>query len=194
MGPPLHCYACADQGWILGKLSWAQAQVMLVMSSLRLQTHLECIPHPCHMYTECFITLICHGWAYGCTLTLLGLCNRWAGVKENWGMAELEWCCNIMVEAPNPRELHPISISYVYKVFQHLDMLWMGTWVHPHTVRPMQQVGGGFKENWGMAEPEWCCNVVIKVWSASHIHIIWIQSLSAPWYAVDRHMSPPLHC
>jgi len=42
-------------------------------------------------------------------------------------MAELERCCNIMVKAPNPREVHPTSISYVYKVFQHLDMLWMGT-------------------------------------------------------------------
>ena len=49
--------------------------------------------HPTSMsyvYRVFFITLICHGWAYGCTLTLLGLCNRWAGVKENWGMAELE--------------------------------------------------------------------------------------------------------
>ena len=45
----------------------------VVMSWLRLQTRLECIPHPCHMYTKCFITLICRGWAYGCTLTLLRL-------------------------------------------------------------------------------------------------------------------------
>ncbi len=32
-----------------------------VMSWLRLQTRLECIPHPCHMYTKCFSTLICCG-------------------------------------------------------------------------------------------------------------------------------------
>ena len=50
----------------------------VVMSWLRLQTRLECIPHPCHMYTKCFSTLICRGWAYGCTLTLLRLCR--AGV------------------------------------------------------------------------------------------------------------------
>ncbi len=30
-----------------------------------------------------------------------------------------------MVEAPKPREVHHTSISYVYKVFQHLDMLWI---------------------------------------------------------------------
>jgi hypothetical protein len=47
----------------------------VVMSWLRLQTRLECIPHPCDMYTQCFSTLICRGWAYGCTLTLLCLCR-----------------------------------------------------------------------------------------------------------------------
>ena len=47
----------------------------VVMSWLRLQTCLECIPHPCHMYTQCFSTLICCGWTYGCTLTLLRLCR-----------------------------------------------------------------------------------------------------------------------
>ena len=47
----------------------------VVMSWLRLQTRTDCIPHPCHMYTKCFSTLICCGWAYGCTLTLLRLCR-----------------------------------------------------------------------------------------------------------------------
>jgi len=58
-----------------------------------------------------------------------------------------------MVEAPNPHGLHPTTISYVYKVFWHLDMLWMGIWVHPYTVTPVL-VGGEFEENWGRAEPE----------------------------------------
>ncbi len=64
-------------------------------------------------------------------------------------MAEPEWCCNVMVEAPNPHGVHPMtSMSYVYKVVQHLDMLWMGTWVppsHPYTVTPVQ-VGIDFKK------------------------------------------------
>ena len=50
----------------------------VVMSWLRLQTRFECISHPCHMYKQCFSNLICCGWAYGCTLTLLRLCR--AGV------------------------------------------------------------------------------------------------------------------
>jgi len=47
-----------------------------------------------------------------------------------------------MVEAPNPLGVHPISMSYIYKVFQHLDMPWMGIWVCPYTVTPVQ-VGSG---------------------------------------------------
>ena len=68
----------------------------VVMSWLRLQTHLECIPHPCHMYTQCFSTLICRGWAYGCTLTLLRLCRSggefWIiGVGRSLSNAGMSW-------------------------------------------------------------------------------------------------------
>jgi hypothetical protein len=41
---------------------------------------------------------------------------------------------------------------HIYKVFQHLDMPWMGIWVCPYTVAPVQG-RGGFLGNWGMAEP-----------------------------------------
>jgi hypothetical protein len=47
-----------------------------------------------------------------------------------------------MVKAPNLLGVHPTSMSYVYKVFQQLDMLWMGIWVHPYTVTPVQYRGG----------------------------------------------------
>ena len=63
------------------------------------------------------------------------------GVLENWGGAEPERCCNVMLEAPNLHRLHPTSKSYIYKVFQHLAKLWMGIWVRPYTVTPVE-VGG----------------------------------------------------
>ena len=43
---------------------------------------MDCIPHPYHMYAECFSTLICCEWAYGSTLTLLCLCR--SGVVDFW--------------------------------------------------------------------------------------------------------------
>jgi hypothetical protein len=63
--------------------------------------------------------------------------------KENWGGAEPKQCCNVVVEATNLHRLHPTSMSYVYTVFQHLDMLWMGIWMlYPYTVTSVQ-VGSG---------------------------------------------------
>ena len=42
----------------------------VVVSWMRLQTFIDCIPHPYWMYTKCFSTLRCCGWAYhGCTLS-----------------------------------------------------------------------------------------------------------------------------
>ena len=48
-------------------------------------------------------------------------------------------------KAVNPHELHPTSILDVYKVFQHLEMLWMGIWVHPYAVIHAQ-VGVNFRK------------------------------------------------
>jgi hypothetical protein len=39
-----------------------------------------------------------------------------------------------IIEAVEPFKLHPTSISYIYKVFEHLKQLWMGIWQHIHTV------------------------------------------------------------
>ena len=68
----------------------------VVMSWLRLQTHLESIPHAFHMYTKCFSTLICCGWAYGCALTLLRLCMarvefRKIGVGRSLSDVVISW-------------------------------------------------------------------------------------------------------
>ncbi len=43
------------------------------MAWLMLQTPVDCIPHLYWMYTKCFSTLICCGWTYGSTLTLICL-------------------------------------------------------------------------------------------------------------------------
>ena len=62
-------------GWILGKLGAWLSPSDAVRSWLRLQSPVDCIPHPYHIYTKCFSTLIYCGWAYGPTLTLLRLCR-----------------------------------------------------------------------------------------------------------------------
>jgi hypothetical protein len=39
-----------------------------------------------------------------------------------------------MVEAVEPFKMHLTSMSYLYEVFEHLHLLWMGKWLHTHTV------------------------------------------------------------
>ena len=39
-----------------------------------------------------------------------------------------------IVEAVEPFRLHPTSMSYIYKVFEHLKQLWMGIWQHTHDI------------------------------------------------------------
>jgi hypothetical protein len=38
----------------------------VVVSWLRQQTPIDCIPHPYWMYTNCLSTMRWCGWAYGC--------------------------------------------------------------------------------------------------------------------------------
>ena len=45
-----------------------------------------------------------------------------------------EWSQYAIVEAVEPFKLHPTSMSYIYKVFEHLKQLWMGIWQHIHTI------------------------------------------------------------
>ncbi len=125
-------YRCR-RGWIIWKVGvWVRANG-IVVSWLRLQTASDCIPHPYHMYTKCFCTLICCGWTYRCTLTLLYPCKwGWIFAKLVFGRGRI--------------------------------LLWCHCW--------------GYKQ----------------IQKASHIHIIFIQSVLAPWYAVDWNMDTPLHC
>jgi len=35
-----------------------------------------------------------------------------------------------MVEAIEPFKLHPTSMAYILKVFEHLQLIWMDLWLH----------------------------------------------------------------
>ena len=52
----------------------------VVRSWLRLQTPIDCIPHPCWMYTKCFSTWRYCRWPYGCTLMPYHYICRWGGI------------------------------------------------------------------------------------------------------------------
>jgi hypothetical protein len=43
-------------------------------------------------------------------------------------------CKLCQYKAVEPFKLHPMSMSYLYEVFECLLRLWMGIWLHTHTV------------------------------------------------------------
>ncbi len=84
-------------------------------------------------------------------------------------MSESKRYCGFMVEATNNFRLHPTSISYVYKVFYHLDRLWMDIWGHPYTVI-LVQVGVQCLESWGVGEAKCCCGVMVEATNSFRKH------------------------
>jgi hypothetical protein len=46
----------------------------------------------------------------------------------------MQVCKPCQYKAVEPFKLHPMSMSYIYEVFEHLLRLWMGIWLHTHTI------------------------------------------------------------
>ena len=55
-------------------------------------------------------------------------------LAESLGVQVCKPCHFTMVEAVEPFKLHPTSMSYKYEVFEHLQLLGMGKWMHIHSV------------------------------------------------------------
>ncbi len=76
-------------------------------------------------------------WSYGFTFTslppqmLLQICESWL---KSYLMQVCKPCHYALVEAVEPFKLHCTSMWYIYKRFEHLLRLWMGIWLHTHTV------------------------------------------------------------
>ncbi len=83
------------------------------------------------------------GWAYGFTFTLLPpqallkICESWL---KSYFMQVCKPCCYAFVEAVEPFKLHSMSMAYLYEVFERLLRLWMGIWLHTHTITTKQLI------------------------------------------------------
>ncbi len=76
------------------------------------------------------------GWAYSFTLTQLPP-HMLPQIWESWLQSLMQVCkpCHYALnEAVEPFKLHPMSMSYIYEVFEHLLRLWMGNWLHIHII------------------------------------------------------------
>ncbi len=86
---------------------------------------------------RCLSTFSGCGWAYGFTFTSLlpqtlpQICESWL---KSYLMQVCKPCHYALIEAVEPFKLHSTSMQYIYERFEHLLMLWMGIWLHTHTV------------------------------------------------------------
>ena len=108
----------------------------------------------------------------------------------------------LLVGLPNPLRVHPTSISYVCKVFKHLDMLWMGIWVHPHTDLPVKVWGGcllvilGVDLNLSLSDDNmpWVRLIVVPVECNSHPYNMYGKCFRTLICYEYGYMGPPSQC
>ena len=133
----------------------------IVVSWLRLQTPIDCIPHPYWMYTKCFSTLRCCGWAYG--YILLAVIHVQVGV--NFKEMGYGWDC-IMLWFHGWGHKPPLNDSHIHiECIQSVLAPWDD--VDGHMGAPLCRTitcagGGEFQGKRGMTEPVWCCGVMVE--------------------------------
>ncbi len=183
--------------------TWTKSYLMQVCKPCRF-TLVEAVEpfklHPmsiAYLY-KCLITFSGCGWAHSFTLTSLPpqtlpqICESWL---KSYLMQVCKPCHYALVEAVEPFKLHSISISYLYEVFEHLLRLWMGLWLHTHTIITTETSS----DLWELAEILLDASVQTMQlhfgWgsrtfqTASHVHVIYIWEVWVPSQVVDRHMA-----
>jgi hypothetical protein len=102
---------------------------------LRLENLSNCFTCPFHTYMRCLSIFAGCGWAYVFTLTPLTpqtfpqICEM--GLKS-YLMKVCKPCHYSLIEAGEPFKMHPMSMSYIYEVFEHLLRLQMVIKYHIH--------------------------------------------------------------
>ncbi len=142
------------------------------------------------------------GWAYGFTFTSLPpqnlpqICEMW---MESYLMQVCKSCQYALVQGVEPFQLHPMSMSYIYEVFEHLLRLWMGLWLHTHTfittdASPDLGKLSEFLPNASVQTMPLCFGWGCRTFqTASFIPVIHIWDVWAPSQVVDEHMASYSH-
>ena len=73
-------------------------------------------------------------WLHTHTVTTTDVSPDFRELAEILGDASVQPYHYTIVEAVEPFTLHITSMSYLYEVFEHLQLLGMGIWMHTHSV------------------------------------------------------------
>ncbi len=137
---------------------------------------------------RCLSPFLGCGWAYGFTLTPLPphmlpqICDSWL---KSYLMQVCKPCHYALIETVEPFKLHPLSMAYIYELFEHLLRLWMGIWLNIHIITTTDTS----PDLWQLAEilPDagvqtmplcfgWGCRTFQ---TAFHTHVIYIWEVCA---------------
>jgi hypothetical protein len=139
------------------------------------------------------------GWAYGFAFTLLPQ-QTLPQICESLLKYDLMQVCKpCYYKAVEPFQLHPMSMSYIYEVSEHLLRLWMGIWLHIHIVTTTDASPDLGKLAKIVPDASvktmplcfgWGCR---SFQTASHVHVIHIWGVWAHSQVVDGHMASHSH-
>ncbi len=151
---------------------------------------------------RCLSTFSGCGWAYGFTITLLPpqtlcqICESWL---KSYLMQVCKSCHYTLAEAVEPCKLHPMSMPYIYEMFECLLRLQMGIWLHIHIVTTTD----ASPDLWELDEilPDASVQTMPLYFgwgyrtmqTASHAYAIHILGVWAPSQVVDGHMASHSH-
>ncbi len=151
---------------------------------------------------ELFERLPWCGWAYGFTLTPL-LPQMLPKIWERWLKHYLVQVCNpchyTFVEVVELFKLHPMSMAYLYEVFERLLRMWMGVWPHTHnltTTDASPDLGKLAKilPDASVQTMPLCFGLGCRTFqTVSHVHVIHIWSIWEHSQVVDGHMASHSH-
>ncbi len=122
------------------------------------------------------------GWAYGFIFTSLPpqtlpqICESFL---KSCLMQVCKPCHYTLIEAVNPCKLHPMSMSFIYEVFEHLLRLWMGIWLHttPLPSQMFHQICKSWVKSYLMQVCKPCHYALIEVVELFKLHPMSISYL-----------------
>ncbi len=151
---------------------------------------------------RCLSTFSGCGWAYGFPLksippqTLPHICESFL---KSYLMQVCRPCHYALIEAVEPFKLHPISMLYVYKVFESLLRLWVGIWLPTH----INTTTDTTPNLWELAEILPCASVqsmpLCFGWgcrtfqTAYHVYVTHTWGVWEPSQVVGGHMASHSH-
>ncbi len=110
-----------------------------------------------------------------------------------------KWSHYAFTEAIEPFKLHPTSMSFKYKVLEHLKQLWMEIWRHIHSVTTTEvspelgelaEILDDVNDKTIRIRYHWGCRTFQ---TASHIHVIHILDVWTSKTVVDEDMAAYSH-